>query len=352
MPNTAKQSLTEVMKAITYAKHGGVDVLQLSSDYPKPIPGDNQVLVHVKASSVNPIDFKLRRNPVPNMILPLPKIPGSDLAGVVVEVGSKLADKYQVGDRVAAMIPMIGTQWGSSAEFVAVDDSLLARLPDSVDFEAAASLPLVSLTVIQSLDRLKDTKGKKILIHAGAGGVGSFGIQYAKHVLGMEVATTASKEKAETLKALGADVVIDYRSEDFTDIVQDYDAVLDTMSFLYETKTLTSKVLNKSGHYLNIMSSDWGLEDGKEKSYGAATGWNFVKHKTMNLVTPGKYMPKYDFCIVRPDGAQLQIAMDLLGKQTIQPVIDSIFPLSKLGDAHAHLECGHVTGKVVIQHEE
>jgi len=190
------------------------------------------------------------------------------------------------------------------------------------------------------------------LIHAGAGGVGSFAIQYAKKVLGMHVATTASKEKTQVVKDLGADVVIDYRSEDFTKVVEDYDAVLDTMSFLYESRTFDSKVLKKDGHYLSIMSSDWALtEDGKEKSYGAKTSFNVIKHKMANLVTPGKFLPKYDFCIVSPNGADLQQVMDLLGEGTVKAVIDSKFSLADMANAHKHLEGGHVTGKVVIQHE-
>eukprot|EP00980_Cylindrotheca_fusiformis_P028591 scaffold22613_cov126-Cylindrotheca_fusiformis.AAC.11 len=352
---SAKPSSTDVMKAVSYEKHGAVatDVLKFTDDYPKPIPGRNQVLVQIKASSVNPVDFKLRRNSVPSFMLPKPKIPGADLAGIIVECPSSSSTQFQVGDRVAAMIPLTGSRWGSNAEYVAVDTSLLAKIPDNVSFESAAAVPLVSLTVMQSLNKLKKKpQPKKILIHAGAGGVGSFAIQYAKHVLGMEtVATTASKEKADYLKQLGADVVIDYHTEDFTAIVQDYDVVLDPMSFLYETKTLKSNVLNKKGHYLNIMSSDWGLtEDGKEKSYGAITGWHYIKHKTMNLLTRGWFVPNYDFCIVKPNGEHLQTVMDLLGNNTIQPVIDSKFPLSKLADAHAHLEGGHVTGKTLTIH--
>ena len=361
----AKASPTgNFMNAISYTEHGGPDVLSFQK-VPRPIPRDGQILIHVKASSVNPIDFKLRRNPVPDWILRKPKIPGADLAGIVVQVGTTTEvvtkkndhntkkNSFKIGDRVAAMMPLIGGQWGSNAEYVAIDSSLVASLPDAVEYESAAALPLVSLTVMQSLNKLKSTtKGKKILIHAGAGGVGTFAIQYAKYVLGMYVATTASKEKAEFLKSLGADLVIDYRTQDFTTIVKDYDAVLDTMSFLYEAKTLRTNVLKKTGHYLNIFSSDWSLVNGKEKSFGLVTCWNVVLHKLVNLLAPGRFLPKYDFCVVNPNGSQLQLALDLLGNGKIQSVIDSVYPLSKLSDAHEHLEGGHVTGKVVIQHEE
>jgi len=226
----------------------------------------------------------------------------------------------------------------------------VAKVPEQVDFESAAALPLVSLTVVQSLRKVKEPKGKKILIHAGAGGVGTFAIQYAKKVLGMHVATTASKEKTAIVKDLGADVVIDYRSQDFTKVIEDYDAVLDTMSFLYESRTLESNVLNKNGHYLNIMSSDSALtSDGKEKSYGVKTMFNFFKHKIANM-TPASFVPKYDFCVVSPSGSDLQEVMDLVGQGRVKTVIDSKFPLVDLAKAHKHLEGGHVTGKIVIEH--
>ncbi|CAJ1963795.1 unnamed protein product [Cylindrotheca closterium] len=184
MASNTCDSTDETMTAISYSEHGPADeVLTLKSDYPKPVPGKNQVLIQVKASSVNPVDFKLRRNSVPDFLIPKPKIPGADVAGVIVQLGANLekAANFQIGDRI----------------------------PNEVDFESAAALPLVSLTVLQSLKKLKNPKDKKILIHAGAGGVGSFAIQYAKKVLGMHVATTASKEKKEIVKDLGADVVID-----------------------------------------------------------------------------------------------------------------------------------------------
>lgn len=166
----AKPSPLEVMNAVSYETHGSPQVLVVSPNFPKPIPKDKQVLIKVKASSVNPVDFKFRRNPTPNWLLPKPKIPGLDLAGVVVQVGAKVSF-IQVGDRVAAMMPLVGSRWGSHAEYVAIDADLVSKLAESVDYESAASLPLVSLTVIQSLRRLQTlpTEGKKILIHAGAG---------------------------------------------------------------------------------------------------------------------------------------------------------------------------------------
>jgi len=167
--NKTCDAAVETMKAISYSQHGPADdVLTMTTDYPKPAPGKNDVLIQIKASSINPVDFKLRRNPVPDWLIPKPKIPGEDVAGIIVELGANVnkKSKFQIGDRVAAMLPIIRSKWGSAAEFVAVDASLVAKIPETVELESAAALPLVSLTVIQSLKKLKEPKGKKILIHA------------------------------------------------------------------------------------------------------------------------------------------------------------------------------------------
>ena len=158
---SAKPSDEDRMTALVYREHGGVDVLELVNDMPRPIPQDNQVLVHVQASALNPIDFKLRRNPVPNFLVGKPKITGMDLAGVVVATGKDVAVEFQVGDRVAAMLPMLGSQWGAAAEYVAVRPAHLAKIPDGVRYEDAASLPLAGLTAIQKLRNLSSPRARK-----------------------------------------------------------------------------------------------------------------------------------------------------------------------------------------------
>eukprot|EP00978_Attheya_sp_CCMP212_P037825 scaffold181730_cov45-Attheya_sp.AAC.3 len=261
------------MKAIAYREHGNASVLQLYERVSRPkLWKDGQVLIRVMASSLNPCDFKLRRTPLPSLVwTPLPKIPGEDIAGIVVEVRhSRMSSStssshnnnnvFRVGDRVAAMMPILGSRFGAHAEYAVVHESMIAKLPPAdeegdhpkrtISFVEAASLPLVSLTTLQAFSKLtqqqgsrsrRRTEGKtKILIHAGAGGVGTFAIQYAKKVLHMYVATTASIQKAHFLKELGADLVIDYRTTDFQSIIQDYDVVFDTMSWAYEDQTLAS----------------------------------------------------------------------------------------------------------------
>lgn len=346
----AGKSEKEVMTALVYDKHGGAEVLHLRNDVPRPVPRDNQVLVQVKASSLNPVDFKYRRNEVPDFVVPKPKIPGFDIAGIVVETGSKVTS-LKVGDRVAAMMPLIGSAWGAAAEFAAVKESNACKIGDSVDFESAAAVPLAALTAVQKLEKINEPSGKKILIQAGAGGVGTFAIQYAKNVLGMYVATTASAPKIPFLESLGADLVIDYKTQDFSQEIENYDAVLDTMSFEYEERTLNqdSKVLKADGLYLNVMSSDWALVDGKEKAIGPLSFKNLIKHTMSNLLKPGS-LPRYDLNFVQPDGKLLQSIMDLIEKGKIRPIIDSVFDLVDAVDAYKKLETGRTTGKIILRH--
>jgi alcohol dehydrogenase len=338
------------MLAVAYKEHGDVFELKVDTKFPKPVPLDNQVLVKVYATSVNPVDYKFRRNAMmPNFLIPKPKIPGGDLAGVVVETGANVT-KFHKGDRVAAFLPLMGSQWGSSAEFVAVRESHLCHIPESLSFLKAAALPLVALTVVQAFDHLKGpTKGKKVLIQAGAGGVGTFAIQYAKNVLEMEVTTTASEMKTHLVRTLGADHVIDYRKNDFSTIVQDFDVVLDPMSWKYESLTLNrgKNVLKRDGHYLNILSSD--LVNGKEQSLGMTTVINAVKHTLFNKLSPGS-IPRYNLIGVKPDGDRLQKVFALVEQGKILSVIDpQIFDIYEMTDAHAYLERHYATGKVVVR---
>lgn len=347
-PWYAKPHAEKRMRAAVYYEHGPANVLHVEDSWPRPVPTSHQVLIKVVAAALNPVDFKYRRNHVPSFILPKPKIPGHDVAGVIAEVGDRVGSRWKVGDRVAAMVPNLLSPWGALAEYVAVGADLLARVDPSTDLKDAASLPLVAATVIQAFALLGDVdlRGRKILIQAGAGGVGSFAVQYAKQH-GMQVLTTASAEKANLLIALGADEVIDYRTTSFEDVVLDCDVVLDPMSWAYEERTLQSSVLKPSGHYVSVTSSDWSLHDGKEKTNTPSQALRLVKHKLVNLFKQGA-IPKYGQVLVSPNGAQLQLAMDLLGNSSIHAVIDQEFTLDQVVDAFEYLEQGHASGKVVI----
>jgi len=205
---------------------------------------------------------------------------------------------------------------------------------------------------VQALEQLDPAKCRSILIQAGAGGVGSFAIQYAKHVLKIEtVATTASAGKADLLKELGADLVIDYREHKFEDVIQDYDAVLDPMSWTYEKRTIGKGVLKSSGHYLSIGSSDSAFENGHERSHGLLMVKNLIYSKIVNLIRTGR-APKYSLVIVEPNGERLQYVLDLVDKGLVKAVIDRTFPLTDAPDAFAYLEQGHATGKVILEHKK
>ena len=401
----------ETMKAISYMKHGDTSVLSFTDNYPRPIPRDDQILINIKASSINPCDFKFRRNPMPNFVFPKPKIPGIDVAGVVVEVGKNVT-KFKVGDHVVALLPSIGLRWGAAAEYTTISESLAAIIPESksssgsnsegdetsttssskqITFEEAASLPVVALTTIQAFENVPYCKQimyqkeedsssssssslqqqqqkiqRKVLIHAGAGGVGTFAIQYAKHVLGLYVATTASSHKAQFLiEELGADEVIDYHTTNFEDVITDYDIVFDTMSWLYEDRTLNNKnnknkknsVLKNDGYYINIISSDWSLSPkGMEISNGFTTAWNWIRHHKLfssgrnNNNKNTRTRPNYVTVAVEPNGEHMQMAIDLLQQGKIRAVIDKTFPLTNTVQAYDYLERGHATGKVILVH--
>lgn len=337
------------MRAIIYSRHGNASELHLDMHHARPMVRENDVLIRIRASSINPCDFKFRRNASPKFMIPLPKIPGEDVAGDVVQLGSNVCDTFQVGDRVAAMLPSLGSPWGAAADYVAVDSSLVARIGPDMDYADAAAMPLVSLTAVQALENMKDnSRGKKILIHAGAGGVGSFGIQYAKHVLGMHVATTASAAKRQFLERLGADLVIDYHTTKFEEVIRDYDVVFDTMSWAYEGLTFKrgATVLKPDGHYLNIMSSAWTF-DGKEKSNGLLSIWNAIYHTLLHIFGLGR-VPKYHVVVVKPRGDQLQYIFDLVEKQKIRPVVDRQYDLKDARSAYEYLEEGHAKGKVIL----
>jgi alcohol dehydrogenase len=337
----AKPSPSETMNAIIYNQHGDASTLQYQQ-VPRPEIRPHQLLIRVHTSSINPCDFKFRRKPTPSIFIPKPKIPGEDVAGEIVEAGAAVRG-FKLGDRVAAMLPILGSRWGSAAEYVAVDASLVARLGATVSYKDAASLPLVALTVVQALAKVKDPKGKTILIQAGAGGVGTFAIQYAKY-LGMKaIATTASANKHELLKELGADIVLDYKKHKFSEEIKNYDVVLDPMSWAYEEETFQSHVLHPSGHYLNLLSSDWAYS-GKEDSNGLSTVKNCIQSKLLFRAL------KYDVVAVVPDGEQLQEVMNLLEKGTVRAVIDREFPLQQAQEAYEYLEQGHTTGKVILLH--
>ncbi|MEK3995045.1 NADP-dependent oxidoreductase [Psychrobacillus sp. FSL K6-2365] len=309
------------MKAIAIKQYGGKEQLK-EIDIPKPTPKEKQVIVKLHATSINPIDWKLREGYLKAMMpFEFPIILGWDVAGMVEEVGEHVQD-FKVGDRVFARPET--TNRGTYAEYTIVDTHLLAKIPDNISFEEAACVPLAGLTAWQCLfDFGNIQKGDKVLIHAGAGGVGTFAIQLAKSV-GAYVAATAGTHNVEFLKSLGADEVIDYKKQDFEKVLSEFDFVLDSLGGENQEKSFT--VLKEGGKLASIVS-----EPNQEKA------------KQMNIKSGNVWLV--------PNGQQLEKIANLLGQNKLRVIIGHKFPFSEEGikEAHALSESHHAKGKIVIQ---
>ncbi|WP_058306137.1 NADP-dependent oxidoreductase [Gracilibacillus massiliensis] len=308
------------MKAIVIEQYGGKEQLKMQ-ELDKPTPGENQVVVKLHATSINPIDWKLREGYLQEMLpFEFPIVLGWDAAGIIDEVGEGVKD-FKVGDRVFARPDT--TNRGTYAEYTLVDDNLLAPIPANTSFEEAAAVPLTALTAYQCLfDFGNVKKDDKVLIHAGAGGVGTFAIQLAKHK-GAYVSTTASTKNIDFLLSLGADEVIDYTKQDFEDELKDYDFVLDALG---------GDILEKS---FNVVR-----EGGAIASIAGQPDQEMAKQKNI----------KSDFIWLVPRGDRLKELADLLEQNKLSVTIGHRFPLSESGvkQAHALSESHHTKGKIVI----
>ncbi len=309
------------MKAIIIEKYGGKGELKLR-EINKPGIRDDQVLIEMHATSVNPIDWKLREGYLKDMMpFKFPIVLGWDAAGIIIEKGAKIKD-FNIGDRVFAR-PETSAN-GTYAEYIATEENLLAKIPDNISFEEAASIPLATLTAWQCLlDIGSLEKGQKVLIHAGAGGVGSMAIQIAK-TLGAFVATTGSEKNQEFLKNLGADIVINYEKQDFEKELKDYDLVLDTMGMEIQNKSYV--VLKNGGKLVTIVNQP---DENLANKYG-------VTAKLHWLI---------------PNGIQLRQIAKLMEEGKLKPLVGQVFEFSEKGLQYAHAlsETHHAKGKIVIK---
>lgn len=313
-------------------------------DLPDPMPGPNDVVVAIAATSVNPIDLKLRDGAF-KAILPkkMPLILGGDLAGVVLAVGANVR-RFKVGDEVYAHPN--NDRIGTFAERIAIGEADLALKPVSLDMAHAASLPLVALTAWQVLvERAQVKPGHKVLIHAGSGGVGTIAIQLAKH-LGASVATTTSTGNVDLVRNLGADVIVDYRKDDFTKVLSGYDVVLNSLGPDVLEKSLS--VLKPGGKLISISGPP-------DPAFGRQIGAGWVVRQLLGLLSSKirnnakKRGVDYSFLFMRADGAQLAEIAKLVDAGTIRPVIDSVFGFAETPAAMARVASGRARGKVVIQ---
>jgi NADPH:quinone reductase-like Zn-dependent oxidoreductase len=313
------------------------------SDVPEPTVGERDVLVQVQAAGLNVLDEKIRAGEF-KQILPytLPLIPGNDVAGTVIRVGSKVG-AFKPGDEVYARPDQ--DRIGTFAERIAVDEADLALKPASISMEEAGSLPLVALTAWQALvERGQVQPGQKVLIHAGAGGVGSIAIQLAKH-LGATVATTASAANLEFVRELGADTAIDYRSQDFELLLSGYDLVLDSLG---------GENLKKSFRILKPGGKAIGIAGPPDPAFAREAGLNPVLRLAIAALSAGvrrrarKLGVSYEFLFMRASGDQLRQITALIDDGAVRPVVGRVFPFDQTVEALQGLEKGGIRGKAVI----
>lgn len=331
------------MKAFIVDRYGSKDGLR-AGDMPDPELREDDVLVQIHAAGVNPVDSGIRDGAY-KLILPyrLPFILGNDLAGVVVRVGSRVR-RFKPGDEVYARPDK--DRIGAFAEFISMNEHDVAIKPKELTMEAAASIPLVGLTAWQALiERANLKKGQKVFIQAGSGGVGTIAIQLAKHV-GAIVATTTSTANSDLVKRLGADIVIDYKKDDFETILHEYDVVLNSQGG--ETLEKSLRVLKPGGTLISISGppdGDFAKEIGSPWIVGLLM--RLLSYRIRNKAQ--RQHVRYAFLFMRASGEQLREIGKLIDSGIIRPVVDRVFPFEATNEALAYVETGRAKGKVVVK---
>ncbi len=307
------------MKAVRIHQFGGVELLRYE-DAPRPTAGPGEVLIRVHAAGVNPVDWKIREGHLQSRITHhLPLTLGWDVAGVIEQLGPGVT-QFKAGDAVYARPDL--ARDGAYAEYIAARASEIALKPQTLDFIHAAAVPLSALTAWQSLfDASNLQPGQRILIHAGAGGVGHYAVQFARWK-GAHVITTASARNANFVRSLGADEVIDYTATRFEDAVRDADMVFDTVGG--EIQTRSWKVLKKGGILVSILTLTVP-EEAEQR------GWRSA------------------YVFVQPNAAQLAQIAKLIDTDKVKPVVENVFPLHEAAKAHTLIQGAHTRGKIVLR---
>lgn len=331
------------MKALVFKAYGK-DSRTEFADVARPTIAPDEILVRVHAAGLNPVDYMIPKGLFkPILKFKLPATLGSDLAGVVVDVGSRVT-RFKTGDAVFASVFDMGK--GALAEFVAVPEHAAALKPANLDFVQAAAIPMVGLTSWQALtERMALKPGQKVFIPAGAGGIGSFAIQLAKS-LGATVGTTTSTGNVDFVRGLGADEVIDYKTTQFADLLRGYDAVLGTVR---------GADLEQAVQIVTPGSAVVSLVGPPDAAFAAKRGMNFIMKFVFGLLSrkmirlADSHGARYSFLFLRPDGRQLAQIGALLESSRIRPVIDRVLPFAQAQEGLAYLEQGRAKGKVVVQ---
>jgi len=332
------------MRAFVLTGYGGPETMA-HRDVPRPRPAPGEVLVRVGAAGLNPVDFKTREGKLKVVQrYALPAVMGNELAGVVEECGEG-ASLFAEGDRVFARMPK--GAMGAFADYAVVPEKFVAKMPASLDFAAAAGVPLAGLTALQALrDELHLRKGSRVFIPGGAGGVGTFAIQLAKW-LGAEVTTTASPRGRALVERLGADVVIDYTTQRFEQHVRDMDGVFDLLGG--ETLKKSFSVVKRGGKVVSIAGMPEPETARKDLGRGAALAALFWLASYGLRAEAKKHGVAYRYLFMHPSGPELAELAQLIEQNILEPVIDRVFPFAEIGDAFAYLESGHAKGKVVVR---
>lgn len=331
------------MKALTFKRYGKSPEIAFA-EVPRPTLKPDELLVQVHAAGLNPIDNMIPAGTFkPVLEFELPATLGSDISGVVTEVGSSVT-RFKPGDAVFASLFDLGR--GSIAEFAAVPERVAASKPVNLDFVQAAAVPMVALTSWQALkERANIRAGQKVFIPAGSGGIGTFAIQLAKH-FGARVGTTTSTGNVQLVTSLGADEIVDYKKQEFEKVLRDYDVVLGT---------IRGDAIEKSIGILKPGSKIVSLIGPLDAAFARARRLNFILRLIFGLMSR-KIMRlaktrdvSYSFLFVRPDGNQLAEIGELLKSEQVRPVIDKVFPFDQAKDALEYLAQGRAKGKVVVR---
>ncbi len=309
------------MKAAQIKKYGGPEVIEISQ-VEKPKVGIGQVLVKVYASSVNPFDIAIIKGYVAKMTdSKLPMVIGLDVAGVVCQVGEGI-DNFVVGNKVYGQGSLLAGATGAFAEFVATPADIVAKMPSNLDFNQAAAIVLTGVSAVQALlKHFNLQSNQKILIHGGAGGIGTMAIQIAKSI-GAYVVTTATGDGIEYVKKLGADEIIDYKSQKFQEVLSDYDAVFDTVGGEVYTKSF--KVLKEGGIIVSMLEQD---KENLSEKYKVTAISQFTK----------------------VNAEHLNISTDFIENKGVRVYIDKVFDFDKIRNAFEYKEKEDVLGKIVVQ---
>ena len=332
------------MRAFFLDRYGGHEATQLR-EVPTPQPGAREILVRVHAAGLNPVDYKTREGKLKAIRnYPLPVVLGSELAGIVEACGGGVT-RFAEGDRVFARVDK--DTLGAFAEHACVREDFAAKMPVSLDFVAAASMPLAGLTALQALrDELRVERGQRIFISGGAGGVGTFALQLAKE-LGAEVSTTASARGEALVRRLGADVVVDYTQKRFDHELRDLDGAMDLVGG--ESLARTFAVVKRGGKVVSIAGVPEPETARKDLGRGAGLAALFWLASFGVRAKARRHGVTYRYMFMHPSGTDLEHLATLADGGRLEAVVDRVFPFAEIGEAFAYLEKGRAKGKLVVR---